>query len=305
MHRIKTDDSFNLNLIENKKTFGVSAVASAYNFTTKPSFIPHPENYNFSQILLVLEGEGTYTTETAQYAISPGKMFYRPAYKSSIYEWHTDRVRLALISFVCDSEAMKTFEREPITLYEEEAILLDVIKTGTRICEPMKENEAFRGMRFKDGVPEVVLGYISSSLERFLSMLYCRLCGIELLTDESQKANMYRDSSKLVHEIKAYMSEHISSQLTLADICTAFGISQTALTKKFRRETDSGVIEYYNELKIREAKRLIRDSSLSFTEISEKMGFASASYFTKVFKKHTGATPTEYSKYVSKRRIVE
>lgn len=299
-------NSYNLNIIENKKTFDVSAVISAYYFGTKPNFKPVYENYIFSQILLVLDGKGTYTTGNITYPLSPGMMLYRPANKSSIYKWDTDHAGLALISFICRSEAMGTFEGAPIPLCEEESsIFLDVVKTCTRICEPLKETETLRGMRFKDNVPEVVLGFISSSLERFLSMVYCRLRGIELLLDESQKVSSYIDSTRLVSDIKRYFEDNISNQLTIDDICTHFCVSQSSLAKKFRIETGSGLMEYFTQVKVGEAKRRIREGSGSLAEISESLGYTSSSYFSRVFKKHTGMTPTEYSRYASKRRIIK
>lgn len=126
-----------------------------------------------------------------------------------------------------------------------------------------------------------------------------------MLLDESQKVSVFIDSSKLVSEVKMYLKERISKQLLIDDICTDFGISRTLLTKRFRQETGTSVMEYFMRIKIDEAKALIRESPLSFSEISEKLGFAAPGYFSKVFSKYTGLTPTEYSKYASKRRIIK
>ena len=305
MKNVKLDSTHNINKLGTKKAFNVSAIVTAYNFSTMPRFAPRWEKYNFSQMLLVLEGEGRYITEGEDYEISAGKMFYRPAYKSSTYEWASDDARFALISFVCNSKAMSVFEGEPISLCEEEkAVLLDVIKTGTRICEPISKGEHLRGMRIKPGVPDVVLGFISSSLERFLSMVYCRICGIELLCDESQKVNMYLGNTEFINKITEFMTEHISEWLTLNDICSHFGISQSGLTRKFRRECGKSVMEYFTILKINEAKYRIAKTPESFGAIAEELGFSTSNYFSKVFKKHTGMSPTEYSKYVSKRRNI-
>ena len=49
-----------------------------------------------------------------------------------------------------------------------------------------------------------------------------------------------------------------------------------------------------NLMKINEAKRLIRDGRHNFFEISEKLMFANSHYFSTIFKKHTGMTPTQY-----------
>lgn len=297
------ENTFQLNMEARKKTFDVSFFVTTYYFSSKPSFEARWENYPFSQIFLILDGNGTYTTENGSYPFSAGMMLYRPAGKSSIYRWESKNARLGLISFVCNSEAMDAFGEAPVRLCEEEiASLLDLIRTSARVCcDPLDSKGDFAGMRVREGTPDVVVDFIASSLERFLSMLYCRLMSISLLLDESQKVNQYLDESRLVDAIKNYLNDHITEQLTIADICAHFGISQTTVMKKFRRESNQGIMEYFTERKILEAKHRIRKTSKSFAQIGEELGFASANYFSRVFKAKTGMTPTEYSKYASKR----
>lgn len=291
------------NYIENKKTFDISAFISAYYYSAKPYFKPCWEKYEFSQIFYVLEGTGTYKTEHGTYAFGPGMMFYRPAHQKSFYEWTSQHVRFALVSFVCDSIAMEEFGEKPFILYDEESkTLLDLIKTTTRICDPTKNFDPKFGLILKPDVPDVVLGFLYSSMERFLSIVYCRLKNIDLLLNESQKLNQFMHESKLIAEVKRYLSDNVSKQLTINEICTHFGISQTALMKKFHKETNQGIMEYFTNLKIREARYKIKKTSLSFTEIAEQLGFSSPNYFSKVFKAKTGMTPTEYSKHASKRQ---
>lgn len=233
-------------------------------------------------------------------------MFYRPAEKSSVYRWTTDpsEVRFGLISLVCNSEAMKAFEGRPISLCEEEIVtLIDLIQTAARICEPLKESEPLQGMRIRPGTPDIVVDFIVSSLERFFSMLYCRLKNIDLLLNESQKAGKYIDESTRSEAVKRYLCEHVKDRLTVTDLCTRFGISQTALMKNFHRENGQSPMDYFTDRKIDEAKRRIRKTTQSFAQIAEDLGFSSAGYFSRVFKAKTGMTPTEYSRYVSKRTV--
>ncbi len=300
-----SERSYKLNKIERKKTFDVSAFVNAYYFPNKPLFVPRPEKYEFSQIFLILEGDGIYTTENASYSFSPGMMIYKPAHRTSTYHWTSEQARFGLISLVCDSEAMNTFGEAPFPLFGEEVpSLFDLIRTCTRVCEDLRETDGMLGMRFRPDTPDAVLDFISASIERFLCMLYCRLRGVELLIDESQKANKYIDQSLLIQSIKEYLSTHVGEKLTISDICLNFGISQTTLMKKFSRETGQSIIDYFTELKITKAKYLIRTSSKSFAQISEALGFASPNYFSRVFRAKEGITPTEYSKSVSKRNMV-
>ncbi len=292
------------NKIENAKTFDIRALITAHYFPFKPSFEPYFEEYDFSQIIFVTSGTAVYTTEENEYRVGPGMMFFRPAGKRSMYRWETEQASFALISFVCPSEAMKSFEGEPFSLCEEErATLLDLMRTAARICEPVKRDEGIRGMRLKSDVPSVVLNFVYASLERFLIMVYCRLNHIELLVDESQKVNRHIDDLGLVNEVKKYLSEHVSEQLSVGGIAAHFWVSQTALMKKFHKETGQGVIEYFTYLKIQKAKQMIQSSTQTFTQISEQLGFSSVNYFSKVFKAKVGMTPTDYSKYSSKRRV--
>lgn len=294
--------SYKLNPIERKRTFDVSALVSAYYFPFKPRFEPQWEQYDFAQIFLILKGEGIYRTETATYRFSPGMMIYRPAHRTSIYEWETDEVRFGIIGLVCNSEAMKCFGDAPVLLMEEEQTsLLDLIRTSTRVSEDLRGTDEMLGMRIKPDTPDVVLDFLSASIERFLCMLYCRLQNVELLIDESQKVNRYIDETHLIERIHSYMEEHITEQLTLSKLSSQLRISQTTLMKRYREHTGKSLIEAFNAKKIEEAKRLIRRSAMSFSQISEHLGFSSPNYFTRVFRAYEGVTPTDYSKYVSKR----
>lgn len=291
------------NRIKNRKIFDVTAFVTAYYFPQKPHFEPHLEQYDFSQIFYVLSGTGTYTTEKGSYPIRPGSMLYRPAGKRSRYDWSSEQVSFAIISFECNSEAMRVFEETPIPLNEEEAAtLLDVMKTGARICEGIGAGEALRGMRVRSGVPDVVLSFLYASLERFLCLCYCRLTGISLLQDESQTVGRFMREASLNDRVCDYIAAHLDEPLSIRGLCDHFWISPTALMKIFKEGTGKSIHEYVIDLRIREAKHRISTTHQSFTAVSEALGFSSVTYFSKVFKAKTGMTPTEYSKYASKRR---
>ena len=291
------------NRICGDRTVQVSALVTAYDFDRRQAAAPYWEQYDFSQIFLVLAGSGVYQTEDAVYSLEPGMMFYRPANRRSCYDWSTEQVRFALISFVCDSPAMAALEGAPIRLHEEEqASLLDVIRTATRICEPVRETEPLLGMRVRENVPDEVLCFLYASLERFLSMVFCRLRQIDLLLDESRTVGSYLEESKTVAGIRKYLADHLTGQLSLQALSRHFGQSERTLLQLFRRETNRSIMDYYAELKIEEAKRRIRSGKESFTAIAEALGFSSGSYFSKAFKARTGMTPTAYSRHVSKRR---
>lgn len=293
------------NETSNVRIFSVTSLLTAHHFTYHPGLPPYEEQYPFAQIFLTVEGHGRYETDGRVYPISAGQMVCRPANKRSLIAWEPENLHFLLVSFACESEAMKTFEGAPITLCGEDAeALFEVIKICNRIFEPMEETSEMRGMRLKEGIPQAAIAYVCTSLERFLTTLYCRLQCPEILIDETQKANTYAGKSSLVIETERYLYEHITTSLTMADICSHLGISQTALSKKFRAETGSGVMEYFQNLKIERAKILISKSSMNFTQISDHLAFSSVGYFGKSFKARVGMTLTEFSKRAPKRRTM-
>lgn len=98
----------------------------------------------------------------------------------------------------------------------------------------------------------------------------------------------------IVTNVKKYINEHISEHLTLNEVAAVFGISPNYLSQLFSKYNDTGFSEHINICKINEAKRLFEDGNLKVYEVAEMLGFESAFYFSKVFKKLEGVSPTEY-----------
>jgi len=96
--------------------------------------------------------------------------------------------------------------------------------------------------------------------------------------------------------VEAYMKEHLCDMIGLDDISHGCSMSVSKLSTLFRQYKGCSPMAHFNYLRIEEAKRLIETTSMNMTEISDKLGFGSSQYFSKVFKKNAGVTPTEYAK---------
>ena len=76
-------------------------------------------------------------------------------------------------------------------------------------------------------------------------------------------------------------------------------MSVSKLKLLFREKYGGGPINYFIELKIEKAKQLIDEGNLNLTEIAESLGFNSLHYFSRLFKKMTGISPSKYSQTTS------
>ena len=99
-----------------------------------------------------------------------------------------------------------------------------------------------------------------------------------------------------VHEIAIYLQNHSAGKLCLDDLAAHFFISRSYLTRIFRTVTGFTVNEYQNICRIKKAQILLRETSLTMTEIAMETGFGSLPYFERVFRKATAQTPMQYKK---------
>ena len=94
------------------------------------------------------------------------------------------------------------------------------------------------------------------------------------------------------------MDQRIYSKITLEEISAQLFYSKTYLNALFKRSTGKTIMNYYNVLKIKEAKKLLT-SGKSTRAVSSMLSFESTSYFIKFFKRSVGVTPTAFKKRTS------
>lgn len=102
--------------------------------------------------------------------------------------------------------------------------------------------------------------------------------------------------SSIIRKIIEYIRINIDTDLNLEILSQIMNASPTAISRSFKKETGTSITQYINELRVKEAINLMDDDRYNITEIAFKVGFNDTNYFTKVFKKITGVTPSEFKK---------
>lgn len=95
---------------------------------------------------------------------------------------------------------------------------------------------------------------------------------------------------------KDYVNGHLCESLSVGTLCRSLGVSKNALYERFRTAFGKTVGEYITEARLKKAKKLLCDSTLSIDSIAEQTGFASYTYFSRSFKKKYRLPPLAYRK---------
>lgn len=117
--------------------------------------------------------------------------------------------------------------------------------------------------------------------------------------EQVRQSKMPKGISREVFEAIQYVADNTTQSIGLDDVAVRVGISRSYLTRRFRAETGKSINDYITEMKLRDAKRLLRYSNMTLGEIASYLSFSSQSYFQTVFKKHTGFSPNEYRRHHS------
>jgi len=98
------------------------------------------------------------------------------------------------------------------------------------------------------------------------------------------------------HRIARFIRENYNRPLSLASISEQFYISPWYLSRIFRQATGMRLMEYLNNVRIKEAQSLLRDSLMTVTEIAAHVGYGSQTHFGRIFRRIMGTSPLEYRK---------
>ena len=101
-----------------------------------------------------------------------------------------------------------------------------------------------------------------------------------------------------VHVARAYIDEHYTADIVLADVAAASNISSSRLSGLFKKETGSSVMAYRNELRLVKAAQLLLHSNLRIADIGDRVGYSEQAFFSRIFRKHLGMSPRQYRTHI-------
>jgi AraC family L-rhamnose operon regulatory protein RhaS len=94
--------------------------------------------------------------------------------------------------------------------------------------------------------------------------------------------------------ITEYLNEHFSDEISLESLTKKFNINRNKLNSIFLYNTSKTCLNYLMDLRIDMAKIILSNTGIPISEVAGRVGYSDSNYFTKIFKKQTGFTPSAY-----------
>lgn len=158
-------------------------------------------------------------------------------------------------------------------------------------------------------IPVASKNEFESNLDRLIRA-YCRIDGergllcdgylrtlIALILESEQLAEKPKDTLQdRIRKVINVINTHINEPIDLDKCARMCFVSRERFNHMFKEQTGFSPLQYINQIRIERAKQLLCDSGLSVSECAETLGFTDVNYFSRLFRKLTGVSPSNYRK---------
>ena len=265
-----------------EKQISVKGLFTVIDSQKKPGFNFEGESHPFWELVYIKDGNVGVSADERIYNLCTGDIiFHKPMEFHRIWTNDDNGPRLYVLTFEIEGDAVKKLENVSRSLDEAEKIMLE------RCMDKGKKAFNFcRSRQIESVADDRLCQEYCNALEDFLLLNASVDCS-ESLPAESTSG------TKLFSDIVLYLRDNIGEKLSLEGIAERFFVSPSRIKKMFAKYSGLGVIAYFNNMKMLEAQKLLREG-LNVAEAAERLGFSNQFYFSSVFKKTVGMTPTAF-----------
>ena len=254
-------------------------------FITDIGYYPKAEHHHrirekgIGQYLLIycVDGSGFYVVDGKRHEVKKNQYFILPIGKPHEYGATEGHFWTVYWLHFC-GKAAHVFAEGAATPQTINVTMQSRISERINIFD-----EILTTLHFGDSIED--LRYASSLLSHFLaSMRY-------LGQFRRAKAGAEKD---IVEQAIHYMRENIENRITLAEVLRYVGYSQSHFSTVFKKKTGMSPLSYFNRLKVEHACKLLKTTDLKVNMICYKVGIEDPLYFSRLFSKVMGMSPTDY-----------
>ena len=270
----------------------ITKIVTIHYYEFDKSFAFDGETHNFWEMVYVDKGNVIVKCESEELLLGQGDViFHKPNEFHAIKAFESEP-NFFVISFVCNSPAMIYFENYHTRLDRKLKPFISAIIGEAEATFIIPKNDPnLKGLAKKENA---IIGgeqFLKTYLEQLLISL---IRDINKVSKSEVFPNKESMENHLIISIEDFIEKNIDSKFKISDVCKKLGYSKSYLSKLFREQSGETIAGYATGRKIRRAKQMIREGNHNFTQISDRLCFDNPQYFSRVFKRVTGMTPTEF-----------
>ncbi len=279
-----------------KTTLHVEDVQNFLTLHLTPDYVDIEEIHDFWEIVYLESGEAIATADDRSVPLFPGDViFHKPGEVHAIHAANNTTAKVFFICFYSTSKTVRLFESLKIALGTEQKKMIYQLYEEARsiyLSEPWNSDSVlFNSRALSPNAPTGAQQIFRNHLEEFLILV------IQLIEKREQIIS-YRSREELesfiYNKMIEKLAESVYSHISIEDLCNELNYGKTYLSILFKKHSGESIMSYYNTLKIKEAKKLIKEGKHSLSDIAEMLHFNNQYYFSRVFKKIEGQSPSEY-----------
>lgn len=284
------------------KIFNVEKLITMFYMEFSKDFKYDGEAHDFWELVYIDKGEMLCTADKNNFVLKSGELtLHKPNEYHNLTGNGTVAPNVIIITFECRSREMKFFEGKIFQLDSEEKTFLSMLLSeGLSHFKIRDEHNPLSPIM--EELENSPLGS-SQMTKNLLEIFLIKLRRNTEMMSKKSRQNFSIENSEISYDIKEILdciSDNIYGKLTVTDIAVSLGKSESTIKNIFSAYKPNGIIRYYNQKKIEEAKKLIREDKYNFTQIADMLHFDTPQYFSKCFKAFTNMTPSEYKSSVIK-----
>lgn len=270
-----------------------------FYFEFGKGFSHTPEKHDFWEMVYVDKGKIIAVTDGIGCSLEQGQViFHQPGEVHAHISNKEVTNNMLVVSFSSDSPLMDFFRKKTFTLDKTACTLLSLFLQEAKNALGKIPND-YNNKADLDFSNETfgATQLMECHFTEFLIKLF--RSGTELserFSVNSRSRLIAKNSTATL--IADYLQKNVYGNISLHDLCEHFMIGKSQLTLIFKEFTKKSPMQYYGELKIEEAKRLLREDNLSVSEITDLLCYSGIHNFSRAFKKITGFSPTQYKKSI-------
>jgi len=278
----------------------INKIVSMHYFEFDKNFVFPGESHDFWEMVYVDSGSVNITAEQEKFVLKSGDIvFHKPNEFHAISSDKKTPSNVFVVSFATTSKNMAWFNGRRMPLPEKlRGHIKTLLKEGRKTFDNPMNIPDMSILSISETAPFGSLQIIQNTLEELFILL---IRGEDKNSDTPQ---IFFDTESMNHHlvdsVTKILKENIYGTITIDEICARLNYSKTYISKIFSKNSKYTIIDYYTRLKINEAKKLMREKGMSFTEISNLLCFNNPNYFSRVFKRVENMTPREYMQSITK-----